>query len=136
MKPNFKDINIKTATDQPNVAEWNAANKIEKNWITPEQIPVKPVYTKEDLEGMEGIIKSNFDKSKLQNGIDVVSFLAEINIFPSKGEARKTIQGGGVSINRKKVENEKMKVENSMLLHNKYLLIQKGKKNYYLVKVV
>lgn len=53
MRPNFKDINIKTATPQPNTAEWNAANKIEKNWITPEQIPVKPVYTKEDLEGME-----------------------------------------------------------------------------------
>jgi methylmalonyl-CoA mutase len=53
MKPNFQKINIKTAAAQPNTAEWNAANKIEKNWITPEQIPVKPVYTKEDLEGME-----------------------------------------------------------------------------------
>jgi len=53
MKPNFKDINIKKAAAQLNAAEWNAANKIEKNWITPEQIPVKPVYTKEDLEGME-----------------------------------------------------------------------------------
>jgi methylmalonyl-CoA mutase len=53
MKPNFQKINIKTAAAQPNTDEWNAANKIEKNWITPEQIPVKPVYTKEDLEGME-----------------------------------------------------------------------------------
>ena len=53
MKPNFKDINIKTVATPLNTAEWNAANKIEKNWITPEQIPVKPVYTKEDLEGME-----------------------------------------------------------------------------------
>jgi methylmalonyl-CoA mutase len=53
MKPNFKDINIKAATKQENTAEWTAKNKIEKNWKTPEQIPVKPVYTKEDLEGME-----------------------------------------------------------------------------------
>ncbi|HLN73287.1 MAG TPA: methylmalonyl-CoA mutase [Prolixibacteraceae bacterium] len=53
MKPNFKDINIKTAVPQPDTQEWNAKNNIEKNWITPEQIPVKPVYTKEDLEGME-----------------------------------------------------------------------------------
>lgn len=53
MRPNFKDINIKMVAPQPNTAEWNAANQIEKNWITPEQIPVKPVYTKEDLEGME-----------------------------------------------------------------------------------
>ncbi len=53
MKPNFKDINIKAATKQQNTAEWTAENNIEKNWRTPEQIPVKPVYTKEDLEGME-----------------------------------------------------------------------------------
>ena len=53
MKPNFKDINIKAAAQQENTAEWMAKNKIEKNWVTPEQIPVKPVYTKEDLEGME-----------------------------------------------------------------------------------
>ena len=53
MRPNFKDINIKKAAPQPNTDGWIAENKIEKNWITPEQIPVKPVYTKEDLEGME-----------------------------------------------------------------------------------
>lgn len=53
MKPNFKDINIKATTAKENTAEWVAKNKIEKNWKTPEQIPVKPVYTKEDLEGME-----------------------------------------------------------------------------------
>jgi methylmalonyl-CoA mutase len=53
MKPNFKNINIKAATQQQNSAEWIAKNNIEKNWKTPEQIPVKPVYTKEDLEGME-----------------------------------------------------------------------------------
>lgn len=53
MKPNFKNINIKTAAPQPKAGEWAAQNKIEKDWVTPEQIPVKPVYTKEDLEGME-----------------------------------------------------------------------------------
>ncbi len=53
MKPNFKNINIKTAAPQPKASEWAAQNKIEKDWVTPEQIPVKPVYTKEDLEGME-----------------------------------------------------------------------------------
>ncbi|NOR76772.1 MAG: methylmalonyl-CoA mutase, partial [Draconibacterium sp.] len=53
MKPNFKNINIKEVTEQKNTAEWTAKNNIKKNWRTPEQIPVKPVYTKEDLEGME-----------------------------------------------------------------------------------
>ncbi len=87
----------------------------------------------EDLEGMEGVVKSDFANDKIAGGIDVVSFLAETNIFPSKGEARKTVQGGGVSINRKKVENVQMTVDSSLLLHGKYILVQKGKKNYYLV---
>jgi tyrosyl-tRNA synthetase len=90
----------------------------------------------EDLERMEGVIKIDFAKEKITGGIDVVSFLAETNIFPSKGEARKTVQGGGVSINRKKVEGIELKVDNSLLLHSQYLLVQKGKKNYYLVKII
>ena len=53
MKPDFKNINIKAASVKKDTAKWAAENKIEKNWKTPEQIPVKPVYTKEDLEGME-----------------------------------------------------------------------------------
>ncbi|MBT6007148.1 MAG: methylmalonyl-CoA mutase, partial [Prolixibacteraceae bacterium] len=53
MKPDFKNIDIKAAVAQKDTAEWNAENKIEKVWKTPEQIPVKPVYTKDDLEGME-----------------------------------------------------------------------------------
>lgn len=90
----------------------------------------------EDMEGLEGIVLIDVPKQALAEGIDLVSFLVEAKIFPSKGEARKMIQGGGVSINRKKVESEKMKVENSLLLHDRYILIQKGKKNYYLVKVI
>ncbi|MGQ8338747.1 methylmalonyl-CoA mutase [Sunxiuqinia sp. A32] len=53
MKPNFKNINIKEAQAKASASEWAAQNKIEKDWVTPEQIPVKPVYTKDDLEGME-----------------------------------------------------------------------------------
>jgi tyrosyl-tRNA synthetase len=89
-----------------------------------------------DLEQMDGIIKSDYDRTKLNSGIDIVSFLAETNIFPSKGEARKTIQGGGVSINRKKIDDAQMKIDRALLLHEKYILIQKGKKNYYLVKLI
>lgn len=91
--------------------------------------------SREDLENMEGVIKFNFPKARLEEGIDIVSFLADTTIFPSKGEARKMVQGGGVSINRKKVEDVAFKVETSLLLHGEYLLIQKGKKSYYLVSV-
>lgn len=54
MKPNFKNLDIKNAGfEAVNAAEWSAKNGIEANWVTPELIPVKPVYTKDDLEGME-----------------------------------------------------------------------------------
>jgi tyrosyl-tRNA synthetase len=89
--------------------------------------------TIDELEGMNGIIKIDFEKDKIAAGIDVVTFLAETKIFPSKGEARKTVQGGGVSINRKKIENIQQSIENNLLLHDRYILVQKGKKNYYLV---
>jgi tyrosyl-tRNA synthetase len=89
--------------------------------------------TVEELEGMDGIIRIDFAKDKIAAGIDIVTFLAETKIFPSKGEARKTLQGGGVSINRKKIDNLQLAIENSQLLHDKYILVQKGKKNYYLV---
>ncbi|HEV7621003.1 MAG TPA: tyrosine--tRNA ligase, partial [Flavisolibacter sp.] len=86
-----------------------------------------------DLENMQGITRIEYDKQKLQEGVDIVNFLAETNIFPSKGEARKMIQNGGVSINRNKVESVTDMIDQKLLLHNKYLLIQKGKKNYYLL---
>ena len=89
----------------------------------------------EDLEKMEGVTKFSFDKNKLATGVDVIGFLADTTIFPSKGEARKMVQAGGVSINRKKVENTQMIIDAALLLHDKYILIQKGKKNYYLVSV-
>ena len=92
--------------------------------------------SEQDLQQMEGIIKFDISRSELTQGIDVVSFLANTNIFPSKGEARKMVQNGGISINRIKVDNLQLTVDDSLLLHKQYLLIQKGKKNYYLIKAV
>lgn len=90
-------------------------------------------FSVEELESMEGIVQSHFSKAIITSGIDVVSFLADTNIFTSKGEARKMIQAGGVSINRKKIAEPATKIDATFLLHYKYLLVQKGKKNYYLV---
>ena len=53
MRKNFKDINIYAGIKNENGAEWQKANGIAPNWKTPEHIEVKPVYTKEDREGME-----------------------------------------------------------------------------------
>ncbi len=89
-----------------------------------------------DLESMEGVIKIDYPVDKLTSGTDIISFLAEIGIFSSKSEARKMLLNGGVSVNRDKVDDAGMQLEQSLLLHHQYLLIQKGKKNYYLVKAV
>jgi tyrosyl-tRNA synthetase len=114
--------------------ELEKAVETTKRLFTNQTAPVESL-SEQDLEQLEGIIKTDFEKIKLNAGVDVVSFLSETNIFPSKGEVRKTIQGGGVSINRKKVDSIAMKVDTSLLLHEKYILVQKGKKNYYLVKM-
>jgi len=89
----------------------------------------------EDLEALEGIERIHFPLSKLKQGPDLVSFLSETQIFPSKGEARKMVSGGGVRINRKKIVSADMMIEEQMLLHEKFLLVQKGKKNHFLVEI-
>jgi tyrosyl-tRNA synthetase len=88
-----------------------------------------------DLHALEGIVKSTYAISEIRQGVDLVRFLAETGILPSKGEARKMIQNGGISINRNKVENIQLNVGTEFLLHDKYILVQKGKKNFYLVEV-
>lgn len=90
--------------------------------------------TVEDLENMEGVIKFDYPKQKITGGIDIVSFLAETGAFSSKGEARKMIQNGGVSINRSKIDSVTRQISADDLLHHEYVLVQKGKKHYYLVK--
>ena len=90
----------------------------------------------EDLEAMQGIVKVEYEKEKLQPGVDLITLLSETGIFPSKGEARKMVQNGGVSINRTKIEDLQFSVSPTLLLHDKYLLIQKGKKNHYLLLAV
>jgi tyrosyl-tRNA synthetase len=90
----------------------------------------------EDLEGMDGIVKFDFPLQKISDNIDIISFLAESTILPSKGEARKLVQGGGISVNRNKVSDISLKIDRSFLLHEKYILVQKGKRNYYLVKAI
>ena len=85
------------------------------------------------LSVFEGVPQFTISKSNLDGGINIVDFLAQnTSIFPSKGEARKMTQANGVSINKTKVALEKAVTTND-LLSDKYILAQKGKKNYYLI---
>ena len=85
------------------------------------------------LQVMEGVPTVNITLAQLNEGYDLVSLLADTQIFPSKGEARKMWQAGGLSINKEKISTEFTTVTTAQLLQGKYLLLQKGKKNYYLV---
>jgi tyrosyl-tRNA synthetase len=85
------------------------------------------------LQVMEGVPKVTIALSALNEGYDLINLLADTAIFPSKGEARKMWQGGGLGLNKEKISPETTQLTAANLLQGKYLLIQKGKKNYYLV---
>ncbi|MDI9366216.1 MAG: tyrosine--tRNA ligase [Flavobacterium sp.] len=87
------------------------------------------------LQVMDGVPTVNISKAQIEAGYDFVSFLAESAVFSSKGEAKKMLHAGGLSINKVKVNSEKSVVNSDDLLQGKYILLQKGKKNYYLVVV-
>ena len=88
------------------------------------------------LAVFEGVPQVTVPRDKLDGpeALDLLTELTQGEIFSSKGEARRMIQGGGVSINKEKVASAEDKLD-LQLLQGKYLLVQKGKKNYYLVRV-
>mgnify|MGYP001765416307 FL=1 len=86
------------------------------------------------LSVFEGVPQFAVDKAELETGINIVDLLAEKSaVFPSKGEARRTIAGGGVAMNKAKIESPDTLVSAKELINGKYLLVQKGKKNYFLL---
>jgi tyrosyl-tRNA synthetase len=88
------------------------------------------------LSVFEGVPQSEISRNEVDNGINIVDFLAEkTNIFPSKGEARRMLKDNGVAVNKEKV-TEETQINTDILLNQNYILVQKGKKNYFLVKVV
>jgi tyrosyl-tRNA synthetase len=86
------------------------------------------------LEGME---KFTVEAALLSGGIPILDLLAQhTQIFPSKGEARKMIQAQAVSVNKEKFTDINGNIDSNSLLHGKYLLVQKGKKNYFVIEAV
>lgn len=88
------------------------------------------------LEVFDGVPQFEIDKDQLASGINVLDFLAvETQVFPSKGEARKMLQGGGVSINRNKLQDIEQNISTDDLINGKYIIAQRGKKNYFLISL-
>ena len=99
--------------------------------------------TKEQLQSLdeatllavfEGVPQFEISKEKLQSGIKVVDLLTEeAAVLPSKGELRKLVAAGGLSIDKEKVASPDDLVTTAQLIADRYLLVQRGKKNYYLL---
>ena len=86
------------------------------------------------LSLFEGVPRFTIDRGLLQSGVQPLTLLAELtNIFPSKGEARKTIQANGLSMNKEKLTDIDRLIGLDSLIGDKYLIVQKGKKNYYCI---
>ena len=88
------------------------------------------------LAVMEGVPQFEVPRSAIEEGTKLADLLTDIApVFPSKGEMRKMVQGGGVSINKEKISDPYAPATTDMLLNDKYILVQRGKKNYFLLHI-
>ena len=88
------------------------------------------------LSVFEGVPVFDVDIEILRKGVTISDLCAEHSrVFTSKGELKRLIQGGGFSLNKEKIDNSEKIIDQDSLLNEKYLLLQKGKKNYYLIRV-
>lgn len=88
------------------------------------------------LSVFEGVPVFDVNMDIMLKGVSIADLCTEYSqVFPSKGELRRLVQGGGFSINKEKVVNPDAILKSDSLLNDKYLLIQKGKKNYFLIRI-
>ena len=129
-----QDITTRVHSEDDYVTAIKASNILFGNSTTEE---LQSIDEDTLLSVFEGVPQTTISKSDLENCANVTDLLSVVTnslVFSSKGEARKMIQAGGVSINKVKVQDANV-MASFVLLQNKYLLAQKGKKNYYLIVV-
>jgi len=97
---------------------------------------LKSLNENELIDIMDGVPRFEISKNEFENGILLVDLLTNTSILPSKSEAKKMIQSNAISLNKIKNGDINSVINSSFLLNNKYLLIQKGKKNYYLIQAL
>lgn len=129
-----KDITIRVHSEADYTNAIKASNILFGNSTTEELQSLDEDTLLSVFEGVPQVVISKREYESTPTVTDLLSAVTKGVIFPSKGEARKMIQGGGVSINKSKIEDGNIKPSYG-LLQNKYLLAQKGKKNYYLVVI-
>ncbi len=129
-----KDITIRVHSEEEYAVAVKASEILFGKSTTEDLKSLNETTLLSVFEGVPQVEISLADYNASENVTDLLSTVTHLSIFPSKGEARKMITAGGVSINKEKLTGADQKVAFELLL-NTYLLVQKGKKNYYLVKV-
>ena len=127
-----KEITVMVHSEKEYEAAISASAILFGKGSTVDQL--KSIDERTFLSVFDGVPTYNVAKADIEAGVYVVDLLAEKSeVFPSKGEARRTIQGGGLSINKEKVQSPDDMVNIDSLLNNRYILVQKGKKNYFVI---
>jgi len=127
-----KEITVMVHSEKEYEAAISASAILFGKGSTVDQL--KSIDERTFLSVFDGVPTYNVAKADIEAGVSVVDLLAEKSeVFPSKGEARRTIQGGGLSINKEKVQSPDDMVNIDSLLNNRYILVQKGKKNYFVI---
>ena len=89
------------------------------------------------LDVFEGVPQFEVKFKEIEKGVNVIELLSiKTSIFESKGEVRRLIAGGGLSMNKEKINSADEIISNNNLINGKYILVQKGKKNYFLIKLI
>lgn len=128
-----KDITIRVHSEADYLASVEASEILFGKGTTES---LRNLSEKDFLSIFEGVPNATVSKNEISQGINLIELISErAQIFPSKGEARRMISQGGLSLNKEKISDTALEVTSEHLLNGKYLLFQKGKKSYYIVKV-
>jgi tyrosyl-tRNA synthetase len=105
-------------------------------FFSPTMDDLKQLDTKTFLEVFEGVQQAEVEKADLENGLDMIAALsAKTGFLASNSDARRELQQNSISLNKEKVAAD-YQITTKDLIHNQFLMLQKGKKNYYLIKVI
>jgi len=128
-----KEITIMVHSEKDYKASVNAS-KILFGKSTTEEL--SSIDEETFLAVFEGVPAFNVKKAEINTGINIVNLLSETTqIFPSKSETRRTIKGNGLSLNKQKITDAEKIIDSHDLINSKFILVQKGKKNYFLIKI-
>ncbi len=136
-----KDITIRVHSE----ADYNAAVEASEILFKGNLSDIAKLSEKTFLEVFDGVSRYGVERHHIENGIQIVDFLIITDICSSKSEARKMMEAGSISVNKEKITNyvshsdfnphDGRRITTNDLINDKYILIQKGKKNYFLINV-